>query len=175
MSISLIKIETHLLLFFVLKRSKNEFSHKFGPSPAWFCKKNAENGKKKFLDFLTLRGGRPPIFGGRFFGPGVEIWKSLRTSKLYGPNLQNDTPYDQIEPVVWSVWGVAPGFGPSTSYILVFSVHWLPAFSGMAPCFRHRKTCLGWNKHCIGVHRVFPESFLFSWVGSTPKPLCIGN
>ena len=71
---------------------------------------------------MTLAGGRPPNFGGHFLGAEMEIKNSHRRRELYCPKLQLDTPYDQIGPSVLAVcWG-ATGFGPSSSYILVYSV-----------------------------------------------------
>ena len=56
---------------------------------------------------------------------------------MYCPKVQYDTPYDQIGPTVLDLGAGATGFGPSTSYILVYSV---------------LETCFGRLQALIGPH-----------------------
>ena len=71
---------------------------------------------------MTSEGGRPPNFGGHFLEAEIKIQKSHRRRELYCPKVQYDTPYDKIGPSVLDLrWG-ATGFGPSSSYISVYSV-----------------------------------------------------
>ena len=85
-------------------------------------KKNKKSEQNFFL-FVTSEGVRPPNFGVHFLGAVKEIYKMHRWRKLYCHKVQYDTPYDQIGPTVLDIGAGATGFGPSTSYILVYSVN----------------------------------------------------